>query len=767
MRIARHTVTVAVGLLSHPILYAVGEDSLLQALNAAITDSTRIRNYILLSKETVQENRSRSLEYAENAFHLSDQGGNALAQAQASTQYGYVIQQDGNYPKALQLYENALDKYTGIADSSGIGENLNNMGICYYFMAQYGKAMPYFQRSGVVKEASGDSLGAGRAYNNTGIMYDIGGKVPEAVSSYLKAARIYEDMERKDLMLGTYQNIGLVHINAKNYSEAEKYYKLSMDLATAINDKVNLATGYNSLGIIKDEGKEFEMAETCYLKALDLNLEVGNKAGLGLTYNNLAVNQQYQGNYSRSKEYYDRSLVIKQEMGNKAGIAITQIGMGQLLEETGDYQGAARTLSNALDNAQAIGYKEYIKQAYEALHSVYAKQHDYIRAYQFQSLFLALKDSIQSEAHDKLITEMQTKYETEKKEKEIALLNKNNELQSAELARSEEEGKRKTLQLMASLIGLGLLGGLALVVIRTSKQRKQANEMLVDRNNEIVLQKEEITRQKEVIEEKNKDIIDSMNYARGIQQAIMPTDHFVREHLAESFILFKPKDIVSGDFYWVAATDDIVFFAAADCTGHGVPGAFVSMVGSNGLNRAVKEYGLIQPNAILDKLGALVVESFGTRSDGMDIALCTLDSKCMKLHFSGANNPLYLIRNRRDELIVDGNSIGSNIETEEGVLFEIKADKQPVGYSTDTRPFTNRMIELLPGDIVYVFSDGSPDQFGGPRGKKFKYRPFKQLLLDMMGKPMEEQKDVLDKTFEDWRGDHEQIDDVCIIGVRL
>jgi serine phosphatase RsbU (regulator of sigma subunit) len=263
----------------------------------------------------------------------------------------------------------------------------------------------------------------------------------------------------------------------------------------------------------------------------------------------------------------------------------------------------------------------------------------------------------------------------------------------------------------------------------------------------------DLHRQKEMVEEKNKEILDSINYAQRLQNAILPTVTAVRSHLTDSFILFKPKDIVSGDFYWMYSRNNEIKIAACDCTGHGVPGAMVSVVGANNLDRCVKEFGLKKPSDILDKLCDLVIETFESQDnevkDGMDISLCSIDFKAGKLQFAGAHNPMWIVRHDT-----------RNIE-------EIKADKQPIGKFDYRKPFTNNMLDIHKGDCIYLFSDGYADQFGGPNGKKFKYKTMQTLLQEIHDKPMEEQKHTLNEEFEKWRGALEQIDDVCVIGIRV
>lgn len=285
---------------------------------------------------------------------------------------------------------------------------------------------------------------------------------------------------------------------------------------------------------------------------------------------------------------------------------------------------------------------------------------------------------------------------------------------------------------------------------------RNANYQITQQNNEIILQRDEIQKAKDVIEEKNNDIMDSIRYAQRIQEAILPSQELLNSHLPDSFIMYRPKDIVSGDFYWVQEKDNKILFAAVDCTGHGVPGAFVSIVGHNHLNEAIKQAGYIKPGNILRYLNEAVDKTlhqkYETTSvrDGMDLALCSLDREGGRLEYAGANNPLYIIR--------------------DGELMETKATKRAIGSdyaAEDQMEFVNHEFDVQSGDCVYVFSDGYADQFGGPKGKKFKYKQFKDFLVEIHQKPMKEQLTLLQDRLTSWMGDIEQIDDICVIGVRV
>jgi serine phosphatase RsbU (regulator of sigma subunit) len=272
-------------------------------------------------------------------------------------------------------------------------------------------------------------------------------------------------------------------------------------------------------------------------------------------------------------------------------------------------------------------------------------------------------------------------------------------------------------------------------VLRGSQIKRKSNLELADKNK--------------VIEEKSLEITDSITYAKRIQRAILPQHSEFKLALKNSFVFYEPKDIVAGDFYWMHKNRGTVLFSAADCTGHGVPGAMVSVVCNNALNRSVREYGLTDPGQILDKTREIVVQEFEKSEeevkDGMDIALCSIEGDTLK--YAGANNPLWIIR--------------------KGEVLQTKANKQPIGQFENPVHYTTHAFELEKGDSIYIFSDGYIDQFGGEKGKKFKTKAFRELLLSIQDKSMEDQKEIIDVTFLKWKGNLEQIDDVCVIGVKI
>lgn len=338
-----------------------------------------------------------------------------------------------------------------------------------------------------------------------------------------------------------------------------------------------------------------------------------------------------------------------------------------------------------------------------------------------QNHLIFVRDSLRKTQAELQIAEVESKAKIEKQNQDLA----------------QEEQRR--YYLYGGLILLVIFGVFMYNRFRVTRKQKSIIEA----------QKLEVDKQKETIEETHKEITDSIAYAKRIQSAILPPNSLIAEHLKNAFVLYKPKDVVAGDFYWLEVKDGKTIFAAADCTGHGVPGAMVSVICNNALNRSVREFGFTDPSQILNQSRELVVQEFEKSEeevkDGMDIALCSLENK--QLNYAGANNPLWIIRN--------------------GEIIETKADKQPIGKFENASNFTNHSFELQQNDTFYIFSDGYVDQFGGERGKKFKTKAFRELLLSIQDQTMIEQKASIDQAFEDWRGEIEQIDDVVVIGVRI
>jgi serine phosphatase RsbU (regulator of sigma subunit) len=404
---------------------------------------------------------------------------------------------------------------------------------------------------------------------------------------------------------------------------------------------------------------------------------------------------------------------------------------------------AKRHFLSALGIAKEIRVKPEMRDNYLALSVCDSLSGDFRSAYEYHKMYSQIKDSILNEENQKHINEMQARYESEKKDRELTE-------KDAEIQKQQSEAKQKATERNGFIAGFVLVLALAFFIFSGYRQKQRANRLLEEKN---VL----IEDQKKLVETKNKNITDSINYAQRIQNSILPPDWLVKKLLPDSFVFYRAKDIVSGDFYWVEEKGEKVLFAAVDCTGHGVPGAMMSVLGFNLLTQAVNEKNITKPSDILQHLDWGVNQMLrqsteqNTVKDGMDLALCAVDFSKRELQYAGAYNGMWVIKNKTGEIL------------------EVKADKSPIGVNVGgvVDHYTNHVLQLEKGDTVYIFSDGYADQFGGPYGKKFKYRPMKELLARLQHQSMDEQGNIVEKTFDTWMGNLEQVDDVLVIGIRV
>ncbi|MFO8068116.1 MAG: SpoIIE family protein phosphatase, partial [Bacteroidales bacterium] len=424
------------------------------------------------------------------------------------------------------------------------------------------------------------------------------------------------------------------------------------------------------------------------------------------------------------------------------------------------YQKAIELSKEALEIAKSTKSIRQENPQYHHLHEAYSGLGDFKKAYEYAKLFIQTNDSLFSEEKTNAIAEMQTKYETTKKEQEI-------ENQKLIIAQQETYNQKQRIIHYFLGISVSLLFLLIIFVLYAYRQKrishdsiKKKNNLLEQANEEIKAQKDEITSQRDMvfsqkkqIENQNRKITDSINYARVIQGAVLPSTENISNILEQYFILYKPKEIVSGDFYWVSKVKNLTVFAVADCTGHGVPGAFMSMLGLSFLNEIITKKGVTRPNEILNLMRDSVIEAlqqkgrFADQSEGINMSLCVWDNANNMIHFSGAKNPLIIV-------------------TKDKKLKTIQADKQPIASHKKIKPFTEQKLEFNKGDIIYLATDGFQDQFGGDEYKRFTRRRLVQLLLDVSDKPLDKQKKIINNTFENWKNKNDQVDDVTILAVK-
>ncbi len=568
------------------------------------------------------------------------------------------------------------------------------------------------------------------------------GDFKKALAFYHQSLPVFEANHNLFMQMKLYSNIAGVYFDQLDYKTAIDYFKKTLEMAIQKNDNKVIGQTYNNIGSALSNLKNEKEAKEYYLKAVKVNTLSGNKHNLGYNYMNLASSEIAEKNIDKAKEYNNAALEIFTEFKDPYSIVSCLAVDADIFISEKKHKQAVEVMERAVKICDKTGSPLLMERTYKQMADCYELAGDLKRSISFMRKFVSIKDSIINDEIREEITKKQLYYEFDKKHIADSI---DAQAKQKYLQQEVENNKRSaSLQRnisVISLLSLLIVGVLAFYIYRGLKKNKQASKIIED--------------QKRIVEGKNTEILDSISYAKRIQNAILPSSRLVKEHFTDSFILYKPKDIVAGDFYWMETINhesgDLVLFAAADCTGHGVPGALVSVVCHNALNRSVREYGLIDPGKILDKTKDLVISEFEKSEeevlDGMDISLCVLDLKTKELNWAGANNPLWIIRNNE--------------------LIDLKPDKQPIGKFELAKPFTTHSIKLLANDCIYIFTDGYQDQFGGEGAKKFKASKFKELLLLVNSSSMEEQHKLIDKAFYDWKGQLEQVDDICIIGIRV
>lgn len=611
----------------------------------------------------------------------------------------------------------------------------------------------------------------------------------EAKKMAIKAMELSQHIKNDSLLYKARFFKGVANAYMGMLNEALEDFITNKQLAIKLKNNVSLLESVNAIGNTYKEIERYDMALNSYKEALDICEKNGLSAKTYLMLSNIAIVynllhrpdtsniicfdilKRYQTNHKKDdlflsnlystilsnftelnakdsvEKYSPLALELKLKLGDQVGYAGNLNNIGQFYYKIGDYTKAESCLRKALatktDNLQLTAE---LKQSL-ANTLIKVKKHEEA-AILFRE-YISLYDSINEiQTVDKL-SEMEVKYETGKKEEELKRLSAEQEINNLKVKQS----KIYTLISVLSVIVFVIIAG---VLYKQNKNKKEANKLLQTQNNEILHQKKEIT--------------DSINYAKRIQLAILPPDKMVKRLLPDAFIYYKPKDVVSGDFYWVEEKNGLIMFAAVDCTGHGVPGAMMSVVGLNLLNRAVNEKDLTRPSDILQHLDMGVTDTLrqnqadDTIKDGMDLSLCTYNPKTMELQYAGAFNNLWVVR-KKFSTTHTVNPLHEVLF--EDCLLEVKADKFPIGSNTDgvADTYTNHKLQLQKGDCIYLYSDGYADQFGGPKGKKFKYNALKKLLISICHLSPSQQREELNKTYEHWRGNLEQIDDVLVIGV--
>jgi serine phosphatase RsbU (regulator of sigma subunit) len=591
-----------------------------------------------------------------------------------------------------------------------------------------------------------------------GAGYMSSGKLASALECFMKAANYYQEGHHSIGLAVVYLYISEAYNQQENHDNAKYYLKNAIEIFEKENDSIDLAPALHNLGYVNYSMGQYDTALVLYAQTSKIYQKLGLLKEYGCCLGNMGLVYSRQSEFEKAEDFLLRAIEILTGQGDDYAVTQFMIEYAGILQHKGEIKKAIACATKGFDNAAKNNIVEFERDGAYRLSQLYQVSGKYDSAYHYQSLFISANDSIRSYKNIQKMADLRTEFEVAKKQAEVNVLEKN-----------------KVIQLIV-IISLGLILLLAVGLIMLyynslKRSRKftaalderrilleQQGTELKEQNDKIIRANEELKQLYEITNSQKDEIISSILYAKSIQSALLPQEAYITELLNENFILYKPKEIVSGDFYWIKQVNHFIILAAADCTGHGVPAAFMSMLGISLLNEIVQRREITQANQVLNELRIQIKHSLrqtGKKEesrDGIDIAICVIDSKKNIMQYSGAHNSLLFISN-------------NNGDPE---LKEFKADPMPVGvnFSSD-KSFSNHEIQLKTGDIFYIFSDGFTDQNGGTHNHKFTSEKFKELLFGIHDQPMYEQKEILEQTLKDWMGDQPQRDDILIIGVRM
>jgi serine phosphatase RsbU (regulator of sigma subunit) len=710
---------------------AQNEDKNLKAIFEKSTQDTAKVNMINeLAYNWYRKDPDKTLEYGTKARELAEKINyqSGLAEAYKNIGLGYYLQ--GSYEKALRNWEPSLRLYELTGDERGVANILSNMGSIYYTLGNYVLALQDYLKALPMAEKMGDSIRISTLVLNLGNIYsELLSAQDSALIYYHRALNIGESIGYFDLINLALINLGEFYLNNGNLDSSLYYFNKSLAVVSGNIDKT-------------------------------------------LPLTNIGKIYAEKGDFKTALKYQRDAVQLATEKNAALELAKALNGIGFTYEKQGAYQMAIDNYEHAKEKAKAAGLNEELSEAYQGLSSSYAALEDYRNAYKYISLRNEIDNALFRQKAEDKSNKMIFAYQLNQKQDEIASLEQQAQIEKLKVRR------QRSITIATGSLGLFILmlaGGLysrMQYVRRTNEMIRKQRDEIESQRNEIEKQRDKIQLQHDTVYAQKEMITDSISYAQRIQSAMLPPETVLKGMTRDYFILFKPKDIVSGDFYWVKQVQDHLVIVNADCTGHGVPGAFMSMLGITLLNDLIGDRCYNAPSAILENLRAKIKEMLAQegeadeQKDGIDMAIAVLDTKNRELHYAGANNPLYIVRNKKftDDFAERPDSV---LENGEFSLFEVKADKQPIGVHWEETSFRNHSISLRENDTIYLFSDGYIDQFGGEPRKKFKSLNFKKLLLSIQSDSMNQQKQILEQTFEEWRGKFEQVDDVSVIGVRV
>lgn len=643
---------------------------------------------------------------------------------------------DGEFKKILARRPIVLELTSKMEDPFWYAQTMRLIGVALERTGEIDSAIVMYEKAMSIANKLGRKKLEAQCYHNIGFGYYLQSSFDRAIVAYLNAIKIREELKDSVPLAWSLNNMGLIYWRQHSKQDALKHFIHAREIFKRKNFLEGLAMSTSNVGLIYDEMDDKAKAKQYYFESYQINTQIENKAGIALTLNNLGEIYRSGGNIDSCLLFLNRALEINKEINNLEGLDLNYRNLADIHRVKKEYKKALELTNKAIEVSKQGDLPQGLIANYRQLALIYADMGNFKDAFLYHQYYAKLNDSLNF--GDKLAS-LEAAFGKEKMEKEVSKLKNEKEIADLHL-------KQKEWLMYSAVAGFTILIIISFIIIRSNILRKRINQSLEIKNIEI-------TKKNTIIEQKSKDITDSILYAKRIQSAVLPELVEFEKLFPDHFVLFQPRDIVSGDFFWLDRVNDVIILILADCTGHGVPGAFMSIIGHDLLNQIIKEGKQVNPSHILreldHKLHQILNKNTKSNNDGMDIAVVAFDTKTNKGNFCGAGRPLLCVN--------------------EGKMEILNGQKFSIGGSSDNscKLFLNVPFDIHPNKKFYLLSDGYSDQFGGEKGKKFKTQRLLQTISNISSLPMSEQKKILSDTFHKWKGELEQVDDVCVLGVCL
>ncbi|WP_299455714.1 tetratricopeptide repeat protein [uncultured Microscilla sp.] len=744
-------------------------DSLKALLNTHVADTQKVNIYNKLAGLYQRSDSAQVAYYTSLSIPLAKKLHFTQGLSRAYYSLAWVTMVHGHYAAALDLFKQSLGFAQKIANKRGIADAYNGLGIVQMYHSDYTAALAYHKKSLNINIELDDLTGQSYSYNNIGMIYDSQGKYSLAFYYYQKSVAIKRGLGDIGGLAVGYNNIGNIYTADNNQRKALKYYKQSLKLFQKNNDK-RVAYIYINLGDTYRKQGNFTKSLEYTRKALQYFQKQQNKAYEAEIHKAFGELYVTFNKNTLALEHLNKALTLsKAHQQSELLVAIYAL-LGKAYYQQKQYASTIDYLVKGVTLAKANSRWEYLKECALLLAKVYKAEGNYKKASEYQEIGLQATDSVMNTSVQIKLSDFEAFYEYEQEKDSLRLLQKQKQQEYAAHIAAQHANQQITY------LGLGLVSILLLSVLFFYRQKQRNNQKLNKANSELhtvntalLAAKDEVdgvnvTLQEmlETIEKQNDDILDSIVYAQRIQKAVLPLEKRIKEYLPESFVFFKPRDIVSGDFYWFEEVNNKQFIIMADCTGHGVPGAFMTMLGIQALNNIIIQNKIYAPEQILHTLNqtfhTLLNNKGSAMHDGMDVVVSVIDRQAKKMHCAGANSPLIVIQQGKAQEIKGGIHSINGYQRENALV-----------------KFIAHTFDISTPTTFYLYSDGFQDQFGGREGKKFMKKRFRELLGSIASQPMIKQRQILQTTLNDWMETealdgmlpYEQVDDILVIGVRV